>query len=35
MTFKAVLFDLDDTLLWDDHSVKEAFEATCAEAQSR
>jgi putative hydrolase of the HAD superfamily len=32
MTFKAVLFDLDDTLLWDDRSVQEAFEATCAEA---
>lgn len=26
---KAVLFDLDDTLLWDDRSVKEAFKATC------
>ncbi|KQO00718.1 HAD family hydrolase [Paenibacillus sp. Leaf72] len=25
----AVLFDLDDTLLWDDRSVKEAFDATC------
>ncbi|WP_281887186.1 HAD family hydrolase [Paenibacillus sp. YYML68] len=32
MTIKAVLFDLDDTLLWDDRSVQEAFEATCAEA---
>ncbi|TXK85474.1 HAD family hydrolase [Paenibacillus sp. N3.4] len=32
MALKAVLFDLDDTLLWDDRSVKEAFEATCAEA---
>ncbi|WP_090821389.1 HAD family hydrolase [Paenibacillus sp. yr247] len=32
MTLKAVLFDLDDTLLWDDLSVKEAFVATCAEA---
>ncbi|OPH47215.1 haloacid dehalogenase [Paenibacillus ferrarius] len=32
MTLKAVLFDLDDTLLWDDRSVQEAFEATCAEA---
>jgi len=29
---KAVLFDLDDTLLWDERSVKEAFERTCAEA---
>ncbi|WP_068775599.1 HAD family hydrolase [Paenibacillus sp. FJAT-26967] len=32
MTVKAILFDLDDTLLWDDRSVKEAFEATCQEA---
>jgi putative hydrolase of the HAD superfamily len=32
MTLKAILFDLDDTLLWDDRSVKEAFEATCNEA---
>jgi putative hydrolase of the HAD superfamily len=32
MTIKAVLFDLDDTLLWDDRSVKEAFQATCEEA---
>lgn len=32
MGIKAVLFDLDDTLLWDERSVKEAFQATCAEA---
>ncbi len=32
MAIKAVLFDLDDTLLWDERSVKEAFQATCAEA---
>jgi putative hydrolase of the HAD superfamily len=32
MTIQAVLFDLDDTLLWDDRSVKEAFQATCREA---
>jgi putative hydrolase of the HAD superfamily len=32
MAIKAVLFDLDDTLLWDDRSVKEAFQATCTEA---
>jgi putative hydrolase of the HAD superfamily len=32
MSIKAVLFDLDDTLLWDDRSVKEAFQATCAMA---
>jgi len=32
MTFmlKAVIFDLDDTLLWDHKSVKEAFKSTCA-----
>lgn len=32
MSIQAVLFDLDDTLLWDDRSVKEAFRATCEEA---
>ncbi|MCC3373192.1 HAD family hydrolase [Cohnella sp. REN36] len=32
MTIRAVLFDLDDTLLWDDRSVKQAFEATCQAA---
>lgn len=32
MGIQAVLFDLDDTLLWDDRSVKEAFQATCAVA---
>lgn len=32
MTIKAVLFDLDDTLLWDERSVKEAFQATCQTA---
>lgn len=35
MTIRAVLFDLDDTLLWDDRSVKEAFEATCQYAESQ
>lgn len=32
MTFmlKAIIFDLDDTLLWDHKSVREAFKATCA-----
>ncbi|OWR32777.1 haloacid dehalogenase [Saccharibacillus sp. O23] len=34
-TVKAVIFDLDDTLLWDERSVKEAFEAASAEAASR
>lgn len=34
MTIKAVWFDLDDTLLWDDRSVEEAFAATCEFAQS-
>jgi putative hydrolase of the HAD superfamily len=32
MTIKAVMFDLDDTLLWDERSVSEAFEATCKAA---
>ncbi|MEF3301646.1 HAD family hydrolase [Paenibacillus sp. GYB003] len=32
MAIQAVLFDLDDTLLWDDRSVKEAFQATCRAA---
>lgn len=35
MAKKAVLFDLDDTLLWDDRSVKEAFEATCKAASAK
>ena len=26
---KAVFFDLDDTLLWDQKSISEAFKATC------
>ncbi|MFC5531887.1 HAD family hydrolase [Cohnella yongneupensis] len=29
MSIKAVLFDLDDTLLWDERSVTEAFRNTC------
>jgi len=29
MPISAVLFDLDDTLLWDERSVEEAFEFTC------
>lgn len=33
MSIKAVCFDLDDTLLWDERSVTEAFEATCQIAQ--
>lgn len=28
----AVFFDLDDTLLWDERSIEEAFEATCQSA---
>ncbi len=28
MLVKAIIFDLDDTLLWDQRSVKEAFAAT-------
>lgn len=33
MAIKAVCFDLDDTLLWDERSVREAFEATCLRAK--
>ncbi|MUG47555.1 HAD family hydrolase [Paenibacillus woosongensis] len=33
MTIKAVCFDLDDTLLWDERSVSEAFSETCLQAQ--
>jgi putative hydrolase of the HAD superfamily len=32
---KAIFFDLDDTLLWDQKSVKEAFVATCQLAQEK
>lgn len=32
---KAVFFDLDDTLLWDQKSIKDAFIATCKIAQER
>ncbi|HLR65274.1 MAG TPA: HAD family hydrolase [Pseudogracilibacillus sp.] len=32
---KAVMFDLDDTLLWDEKSVAEAFRATCEYAATR
>lgn len=32
MTIKTIIFDLDDTLLWDQKSVKTAFEKTCAYA---
>lgn len=35
MAKKAVLFDLDDTLLWDDRSVQEAFDATCQYASAK
>ncbi|RSL33737.1 HAD family hydrolase [Salibacterium salarium] len=30
---KALMFDLDDTLLWDKKSVKESFRAVCLEAE--
>ncbi|MFB5661761.1 HAD family hydrolase [Alteribacillus sp. HJP-4] len=30
---KTIIFDLDDTLLWDKKSVKEALRATCLEAE--
>lgn len=32
---KAIFFDLDDTLLWDQKSVQEAFNATCKMAQEK
>lgn len=32
MSIKAVCFDLDDTLLWDERSIAEAFEFTCKTA---
>lgn len=32
MVKQAILFDLDDTLLWDERSVREAFLATCEAA---
>ncbi|MCQ6282987.1 HAD family hydrolase [Bacillus sp. EB600] len=32
---KAIFFDLDDTLLWDQKSIKEAFVATCRIAHDR
>lgn len=32
---KAIFFDLDDTLLWDEKSVKDAFQKTCTYAQSK
>lgn len=32
---KAIIFDLDDTLLWDKKSVKEAFVATCQYAATK
>lgn len=32
---KAIFFDLDDTLLWDQKSVKEAFVLTCKAAQEK
>ncbi|WP_462411759.1 HAD family hydrolase [Neobacillus sp. Marseille-QA0830] len=32
---KAIFFDLDDTLLWDQKSIKEAFMATCRLAEER
>ncbi len=35
MLMKAIFFDLDDTLLWDQKSVKEAFAATCKVAEER
>ncbi|MGZ9584166.1 HAD family hydrolase [Paenibacillus marinisediminis] len=35
MTIRAIWFDLDDTLLWDERSVEEAFAAACQFAQEK
>lgn len=35
MTIKTIIFDLDDTLLWDKKSVQTAFDTTCAYASER
>lgn len=35
MTVKTIIFDLDDTLLWDQKSVKTAFEKTCEYAATK
>lgn len=35
MALKAIMFDLDDTLLWDERSVREAFHETCLTAAKR
>ncbi len=35
MSIEAVLFDLDDTLLWDERSIEEAFHHTCLTAANR
>ena len=35
MPIKTIIFDLDDTLLWDKRSVKTAFEKTCQYAQQK
>ncbi|MFC2947073.1 HAD family hydrolase [Virgibacillus sediminis] len=32
---KTLMFDLDDTLLWDEKSIKEAFKATCRLAEEK
>lgn len=32
---KAIFFDLDDTILWDEQSVKDAFERTCKIAEEK
>lgn len=32
---KAIMFDLDDTLLWDERSVNESFEETCQKAAEK
>lgn len=35
MTIKTIIFDLDDTLLWDKQSIQTAFDQTCEYAQTK
>lgn len=35
MTIKTLVFDLDDTLLWDSKSISTAFKLTCEHAETR
>ena len=35
MAVETIIFDLDDTLLWDQQSIKTAFEKTCEVAEAK